>query len=65
MRVLPLVALLFAAPAFAATHELKPTPQTVAWGHYDAADKPALTMFTWPIAGYLKTVLRVNRRSLR
>jgi hypothetical protein len=33
-----------AAPASAATYELKPTPQTVAWGHYDAADKPVLTV---------------------
>ncbi|TCQ00436.1 acetamidase/formamidase [Sphingomonas sp. PP-F2F-A104-K0414] len=33
-----------AAPAGAATYELKATPQTVAWGHYDATDKPVLTI---------------------
>jgi acetamidase/formamidase len=33
-----------AAPAAAATYELKATPQTVAWGHYDATDKPVLTI---------------------
>ena len=37
-------ALLFAAPALAERYELKATPQTVAWGHYDAADKPVLTV---------------------
>ena len=31
-------------PAVAATYELKATPQTVAWGHYDATDKPVLTI---------------------
>ncbi len=30
--------------AAAATFELAPTPQTVAWGHYDATSKPALTI---------------------
>jgi acetamidase/formamidase len=43
MRLL-LVSLVLAAPAYAATYQLKPTPLTVAWGHYDAADKPALTI---------------------
>ena len=33
-----------AMPANAATYELKATPQTVAWGHYDATDKPVLTI---------------------
>jgi acetamidase/formamidase len=28
----------------AATYALDPTPSTVAWGHYDAADKPVLTV---------------------
>ncbi len=28
----------------AATYELKATPQTVAWGHYDATNKPVLTI---------------------
>lgn len=32
------------APAHAATHELKATPQTVAWGHYDASARPVLTV---------------------
>ena len=44
MRLALLAALAVAAPAFAATHQLKPTLQTVAWGHYDAADKPVLTI---------------------
>ncbi|WP_298687599.1 acetamidase/formamidase family protein [uncultured Sphingomonas sp.] len=39
-----LAALLLATPATAATFELKPTPQTVAWGHYDASSKPVLTI---------------------
>jgi acetamidase/formamidase len=44
MRI-PLLALLaFASAASAETFELKPTPQTVAWGHYDATDKPVLTI---------------------
>jgi acetamidase/formamidase len=29
-------------PAMAADHKLQPTPQTVAWGYYDAAARPAL-----------------------
>ena len=45
MRHLILAALVaMAAPASAATYELKATPQTVAWGHYDATDKPVLTI---------------------
>lgn len=28
----------------AKTHDLPATPQTVAWGHYDATDKPVLTI---------------------
>ena len=32
------------APAIAARYELVPTPQTVAWGHYDASSKPVLTI---------------------
>src|SRR5471032_3118283 len=35
---------LSAAPAVCATYALEPTPSTVAWGHYDATDKPALTV---------------------
>lgn len=31
-------------PSLAAHYELTPTPQTVAWGHYDAASKPVLTV---------------------
>ena len=34
----------FAAPAVARTYELKATPATVAWGHYDATTRPALTV---------------------
>ncbi len=33
-----------AFPAAAKTYDLPATPQTVAWGHYDATDKPALTI---------------------
>ncbi|RZM22998.1 MAG: acetamidase, partial [Sphingomonas sp.] len=45
MRYLILAALAAATtPAGAATYELKATPQTVAWGHYDATDKPVLTI---------------------
>ncbi|MGN6124227.1 MAG: acetamidase/formamidase family protein, partial [Sphingomonas oligoaromativorans] len=31
-------------PAIAARYELAATPQTVAWGHYDATSKPVLTV---------------------
>jgi acetamidase/formamidase len=34
----------FAAPAAAAHYTLDATPATVAWGHYDATSKPALTI---------------------
>ena len=44
MRILLLAAVAGATPALAETYELKPTPQTVAWGHYDASDKPVLTI---------------------
>lgn len=44
MRLPLLIALTLSAPALAETHALKPTPQTVAWGHYDATDKPVLTI---------------------
>jgi len=41
--LLPLL-LAAAAPASAATYELAATPQTVAWGHYDATSKPVMTV---------------------
>jgi acetamidase/formamidase len=44
MRLTLLAALALASPAAAETYELKATPQTVAWGHYDAADAPVLTI---------------------
>jgi acetamidase/formamidase len=44
MRFTLLAALVLATPATARTYELKATPQTVAWGHYDATDKPVLTV---------------------
>ena len=46
MRILLFAAsaLAFATPGVAETYDLKPTPQTVAWGHYDATDKPVLTI---------------------
>jgi acetamidase/formamidase len=43
-RLILLVCLLAGAPAAAATHELQATPQTVAWGHYDATSRPVLTI---------------------
>ena len=39
-----IAALALAGAAGASTYTLKPTPQTVAWGHYDATDKPVLTV---------------------
>ena len=44
MRIALLAALVVSTPALADTHELQATPQTVAWGHYDATDKPVLTI---------------------
>ena len=44
MRILLVAALAFATPVNAETFELKATPQTVAWGHYDASEKPVLTI---------------------
>ena len=35
---------LIAGTAAAATFDLPATPQTVAWGHYDATSRPALTI---------------------
>src|SRR3954464_10341497 len=35
---------LSAGSAWAVTVDLPATPQTVAWGHYDATSKPALTI---------------------
>jgi len=39
-----LAAGLLASGAAAERYELKPTPDTVAWGHYEAGAKPALTI---------------------
>ncbi len=46
MRILALtlLALCATSPVAANTWDLPATPQTVAWGHYDATDKPALTI---------------------
>lgn len=45
MRLLILAALAtVTTPAAAAICELKATPQTVAWGHYDATERPVLTI---------------------
>lgn len=41
---LALAVALLAGAASAATYALEPTASTVAWGHYDATDKPALTI---------------------
>jgi hypothetical protein len=43
-RLLALAGLALASPAAARTYDLRATPQTVAWGHYDATDKPVLTI---------------------
>lgn len=37
-------AIAVSAPALARDYELRATPATVAWGHYDASDRPALTV---------------------
>jgi acetamidase/formamidase len=46
MRCLLFVApvLACATPALSATYEIQASPKTVAWGHYDATDKPVLTV---------------------
>jgi acetamidase/formamidase len=44
MRSLLFVTLALATPAQAETYEVQASPQTVAWGHYDATDKPVLTV---------------------
>ena len=49
MRILPRAAfacfaLAATAPAGAKTWDLPASPQTVAWGHYDASDKPVLVV---------------------
>jgi acetamidase/formamidase len=43
-KFLAVAAALMAAKAGAATYDLPATPQTVAWGHYDATAKPVLTV---------------------
>jgi len=43
-KSLALAAALLAGSARAATVDLPATPQTVAWGHYDATSKPVLTI---------------------
>ncbi len=43
-RLLILCGALATFPAAAKTHDLPATPQTVAWGHYDASEKPVLTI---------------------
>jgi len=49
MRILPpaafaCFALAMTTPAGARTWDLPASPQTVAWGHYDASDRPVLTV---------------------
>ncbi len=41
---LSMSSLAIVAPVRAETFELKATPQTVVWGHYDATEKPTLTV---------------------
>ena len=43
-RLLALTTAVVAATCTAATFDLPATPQTVAWGHYDATAKPAITI---------------------
>jgi acetamidase/formamidase len=43
-KLLTLAAAFLAGSASAATIDLPATPQTVAWGHYDATSKPVLTI---------------------
>lgn len=44
MRIMLLALVAVSLPAAAKTYDLPATPQTVAWGHYDASDKPVLTI---------------------
>ena len=46
MRPLLFAALTLSSPALSKTYEVQATPETVAWGHYDASDKPVLTIKT-------------------
>jgi acetamidase/formamidase len=41
---LGMIGLALASPVAAKTYDLPVTPQTVAWGHYDASSKPVLTI---------------------
>eukprot|EP01037_Dinobryon_pediforme_P021575 gene21575-22475_t len=41
---LGMIGLALASSVTAKTYELPVTPQTVAWGHYDAGSKPVLTI---------------------
>src|SRR5690348_4243637 len=43
-KFVALATALLAGSAGAATFDLPATPQTVAWGHYDATSKPVLTI---------------------
>ena len=43
-KIIAAAAVLAAGPAWAASFELAATPATVAWGNYDAAHPPALTI---------------------
>ena len=43
-RLALLASVAIALPAQAKTYNLPATPQTVAWGHYDATNKPVLTI---------------------
>lgn len=43
-QLLPFAAALLSTAASASTFDLPATPQTVAWGHYDATSRPVLTI---------------------
>lgn len=58
------IALLVAAGARAANYTLEPTPSTVAWGHYDGTDKPALTVKSGDVVA-VHTLLTNNPTGLK
>ena len=59
------IALLAAsAGARAASYTLEPTPSTVAWGHYDGTDKPALTVKSGDVVA-VHTLLTNNPTGLK
>ena len=67
LKAAALAAALFAlaaTDAAAATYTLEPTPSTVAWGHYDGTDKPALTVKSGDVVA-VHTLLTNNPTGLK